>query len=591
MRTEQESSLVQQLRRTLGRMEAAMGAIHDSLAISDGGGRLLWCNEPFLQLSGQSRILCLGRPIAELLPRSIQGEPLIPVPLNGMMGESSGSRIVEIRQNPLQVLQIQWDPIPDEQPPALVFCLRDISTLISYQELWARNESIQQRSRQIEMLNARLRRSQKHLALKVRECPVTGLPNRRGLMEHLEQTLARGDRHPPTFAVLFCDLNRFKEVNDTHGHDAGDALLIEISRRLREATRQGDLVARLGGDEFVVVSHNLLQSSQALDIAERVQQAVGRAWTIADEVLQPSMSIGIAIADGQAPPISPQELIRQADQAMYVAKATNLRSGQIYDTSLARLQEESSRIQHALRQAIAKRCLALHLQPIVELRSGTVCGHEALVRLPGPEGEALLPDRFINQAERSRLIGPLGQQVLEQALHCLPPSAGPAPPLFIAVNVSPLELAEAGYAERVLQACGRAGVEPGRLQLEITETAVISHPASAARVLQQLRQAGVHILLDDFGTGYSSLSLLSDLPVDGIKIDSSFTAALSQDRNRTAVIQAITQLCHQLGLTVIAEGIETEAQQRQLIELQCDYGQGYLFGRPTPLDGGVGDPR
>lgn len=591
MAPDQDSALVEQLRRTLGRMEAAMGAIHDALAISDQAGLLLWCNEPFLQLCGRGRIHCLGQPIASLLPRSIQGEPLIPDSSVGALGETSGSRIVEVRQAPLQVLQIQWDPIPQEQPPALVFCLRDISTLISYQELWARSESLQQRSRQIEQLNDKLRRTQKHLALKVRECPVTGLPNRRALMEHLEQALARGEGSRDSFAVLFCDLNRFKEVNDAHGHDAGDALLIEISRRLRQATRQGDLVARLGGDEFVVVSHNLMQSSQSLDIAERMQRAVGRAWTVAGEVLQPSLSIGIAIADGQIASLTPRELIRQADQAMYAAKAAHLLSGQIYDDSLDRHQQETSRILQALRQAIARRSLDLHLQPIVHLSSGLICGHEALVRLPAKEGGPLPPDRFIQQAERSRLIGQLGHQVLQQALRSLPPLGPDQGDLTIAVNVSPLELAEAGYAERVLEACSQCGVDPGRLQLEITETAIIDQPTHTARVLQQLRQAGVRIHLDDFGTGYSSLSLLGELPVDGIKIDRSFTAALGLDRNRSAVIQAITQLCHELGLSVIAEGVETEQQRQALLELRCQFGQGFLFGRPTPLDAGRRDPR
>lgn len=588
---DQESTLIKQLRRTLGRMEAAMGAIQDALAIGDQCGRLLWCNEPFLLLCGKTRLECLGRAIADLLPRSLNGEALIPGEELCRLPASRGTRIAELRQNPLQVIEIQWDPIPDEQPPAVVVCCRDISTLISYQELWVRSESIQQRSREIETLNARLQLSQQHLALQVRECPVTGLSNRRGLMEHLEQALAKERHRREAFAVLFCDLNRFKEVNDAHGHDVGDELLVEISRRLRDATRQGDLVSRLGGDEFVVVSHNLQQISQALDIADRLQQAVGEAWAIGSEVLHPSLSIGIAIASCEAGPLNAQELIRQADQAMYVAKAANLLSGQLYDESLAQKQESTTPILQALRQAIASRTLALHLQPIVELSSGRVHGHEALVRLPGLDGELLSPDRFIGHAERSRLIGQLGHQVLEQALAHLRRSSPGTGALSIAVNVSPLELNDPDYAARVLQSCASAGVHPGRLQLEITETAIITQPTSTARVLSQLRQAGVRIHLDDFGTGYSSLSLLSELPVDGIKIDRSFTAALGEDRSRTAVIQAITRLCRELGLSVIAEGIETEEQHQRLLQFGCDQGQGYLFGRPQPLDGGRRDPR
>lgn len=429
--------------------------------------------------------------------------------------------------------------------------------------------------------------------MEVHECPVTGLPNRRGLMLHLERALAAAAHRREPFAVLFCDLNGIREVNTSHGHDAGDELLVEIGRRLRQATRQGDLVARLGGDAFVVVSHHLHRSSQASDIAERLQQAVGQAWTVGSDVLHPSLSIGIAVAEtlpGDAH-LSAGDLIRRADQAMDAARAANLRDAQFYDDSLAQQRRQTTRILQSLRTALATRSLQLHLQPIVALGSGAVHSHEALVRLPGPDGELLSPDRFIPQAERSRLIGELGQQVLQQALQWLAGSEAEGPPLSIAVNVSPLELADRGFAERVLAACAAAAIDPARLHLEITETAIIAQPSCTAAVLNRLRQAGVRIHLDDFGTGYSSLSLLSELPVDGLKIDRSFTAALGEDRSRTAVIQVITQLCRELGISVIAEGIETEAQQQRLIGLRCDFGQGYLFGRPAPLDGGRRDPR
>ena len=261
------------------------------------------------------------------------------------------------------------------------------------------------------------------------------------------------------------------------------------------------------------------------------------------------------------------------------------------DIAIARKDESSWRILQALRQAITQRTLEVHVQPIVALNNVSLQGHEALVRIPGLEGELLSPDRFIGHAERSSLIGELGQQVLEQALAHVGRGEPGTEQLCIAVNVSPLELNEPGYARRVLDICANAGVNPARLQLEITETAVIAHPTRTAEVLHQVRQAGVRIHLDDFGTGYSSLSLLSELPVDGLKIDRSFTAALGEDRHRTAVIQAITHLCRQLGLSVIAEGIETEKQHQQLIQFGCDQGQGYLFGRPQPCNNGRRDLR
>lgn len=576
---EHETSVIEQLRRTLARLEAAMAAIHDALAITNHRGQLLWCNDPFVQLCGRPRLQCLGEQIGELLPREAEGEVLVSGAETQAPGEP-GSRIAVLRQQPLHVIELQWDPIPDEDPPSTIFCVRDISALFSYEELSRKSETLQRRSREIEVLNASLRESHLRLAQQIRECPVTGLPNRRGLMEHLDRVLARLSSSGRQLAVLFCDLNRFKEINDAHGHDVGDDLLIEISRRMREATRQGDLISRLGGDEFVVVSPNLQNTGQALDIADRLQRAVGQSWPIGREVVHPTLSIGIAIASD--PGISGTELLRRADLAMYAAKAENLLGGRLYDDAIADQQEQSQLILQTLRRALSGQSLELHLQPIRRLSSGEISGHEALVRLRREDGSLLMPDRFIPQAERRRLIGELGHQVLRQALVGLRHAIEGGADLSVAVNVSPVELAGPDYARQVLDACSSLGVDPRRLHLEVTETAIITNPTSTAEVLASLRQAGVRIHLDDFGTGYSSLSLLSELPVDGIKIDRSFTAALGVNRSRTAVIQAVTALCRDLGLSVIAEGIETEEQQRQLIAMHCDFGQGYLLGRPAP---------
>ena len=577
-----ESALVGELRRTLGRLEAALAAIHDALAITDQAGSLLWCNEAFVQLTAQPRLLSLGRWIGDLLPPDVEGRPLLAELAPGSSPPRSGSRIVALKQLPLHVIELEWDQVPVEDPAPVVFCLRDISALISYQELWAQTESIRQRSREMEALNASLQQSHLRLARQIRECPVTGLPNRRGLLEHLDRELAALGHRGKRLAVLFCDLNRFKEINDMHGHQAGDELLIEISRRLREAMRPSDLISRLGGDEFVVVSGGLHRAEEAMDIAARLQGAVGQPWRIGDELIHPSLSIGIALAGGSeaAGALDSAELLRRADLAMYDAKAVRSPRAHCYEPAIDQQQRQTLLLLQTLREALACERLELHFQPIFQLGSGVLRGHEALVRLRGGDGQLISPELFIPQAEKSRLIGQLGEQVLRRSLRELR-AAGTAA-LSMAVNVSPLQLAEPDYAERVLEACEFHGVDPRWLHLEVTETTLVANAVAVARALEQVRQAGVRIHLDDFGTGYSSLSLLSDLPVDAVKIDRSFIAALGVSRSKTAVVEALIPLCRNLGLQVIAEGIETEQQRQRLLELGCDDGQGYLLGRPQP---------
>lgn len=576
---DQESLLIHQLRRTLSRMEAAMASIQDALAITNERGELIWCNDPFVRLCDTSRLQCLGRWIGDVLPRTPDGEQLITsAELHGE-SEQRGSKIVMLRNEPLHVIELQWDAIPDEEPASRVFSAHDISALISYQQLWARSESILERNKEVESLNAALRQSQLRLAREIRQCPVTGLPNRRALMEHLEQALNQLTISRRQLSVLFCDVNRFKEINDIHGHDAGDEFLIEISRRMRDATRHGDLISRLGGDEFVVVSGHLNSPSQAQDIASRIQRSVGQPWTIGREVIRPTLSIGIAIADAES--VSAPELLRRADLAMYAAKATGQLAGYYYNDNIARKQETSIHILQAIREALGGQGLELHLQPIRQLLTDQVRGHEVLVRLRSPDDRLLSPDLFIPHAEKSRLISPLADRILEQALRDIG-SRREYGERNIAVNISPLELADNEFARRILKACEVHRFDPSRLQLELTETAIIDQSSHAAEMLAELRREGIRIHLDDFGTGYSSFTLLSELPLDGIKIDISFTAALGKDSRRTAVVESAIRLCHDLGLLVIAEGIETEQQRQLLLSFGCDDGQGYLFGHPAP---------
>ncbi|MEB3352161.1 MAG: EAL domain-containing protein [Cyanobacteriota bacterium] len=554
--------LVAELRRTLARLEAGLSSIHDALAITDGQGRVVWCNGPFSDQSGVPRLALLGRRIGELLPRTHAGEPLLPEFSGAAIPRQAGSRLAVISEMPLRVTELQWTPVRGEEPACLIVVLRDVSPLMAYQQLHSHHEA---------------------LARELLICPVTGLANRRGLLQDLEAAIARATP-AARLAVIFCDLDRFKEINDLHGHQAGDDLLRAIGRRMAGVLRPADTIGRLGGDEFVVLCRNLHQPEQALEIAGRLQLAVGQAWRLGRELVHPSLSIGIAMADG--PAVGADELLRRADLAMYEAKASPNLSGHLYEPAIDRRQQRARDLMLQLRRDLATNRLVLAYQPILHLASGRCVGHEVLVRLQGSGGRLISPDHFVPLAERSGLIHRLGSRVLGKALEQLAaqPVAGaePAGPT-LAINTSPLQLARPDFAAEVLERCGRHGVAPQRLRLEITETSLLSPSEQTLATMEELRAAGVQFHLDDFGTGYSSLSLLSDLPIDAVKIDRSFIAELDHHGRRSAVIVALIQLCRELGLEVIAEGIETAGQLQRLRELGCGYGQGFLLGRPGPL--------
>lgn len=574
--TPPNNGLVAELRRTLARLEAALSSIQDALAITDRQGHLIWCNASFQELSGHSRLEVLGQWIGQLLPPDSHGAGLLPQLEPHTAPSSSGSCIRVIGQQPLQVMEVQWTPVAGDDPGAVIFCLRDVSPLIAL--------------RDVEGVNARLEANQEHLARQLMECPVTGLPNRRGLLAALHRAIAGLEAGGAPLAVIFCDLDRFKEVNDGHGHQAGDELLVAIGRRMAEVLRPQDVIGRLGGDEFVVVCRQLGQADEALEIATRLQRSVGRPWRLGRDLVQPRLSMGIALSND--PAVGADELLRRADLAMYEAKAHPGQIAQLYESGIDQRHQQARDLLRQLRRALAADGLVLVFQPIVHLLSGQPVGHEALVRLPDHDGSLISPDRFIPLAERSGLIQTLGSHVLRLALmHLAVSDARGCPAATLAVNTSPQQLAVPDFAVEVLRSCEAHGIAPGRLRLEITETSLLSPSEHTLANMEQLRREGVQLHLDDFGTGFSSLSLLSDLPIDAVKIDRSFTAQLGTSRARTAVIEAVINLCSHLGLEVIAEGIETEDQHQRLRGLGCGFGQGFLLGRPGPLDGGAVDPR
>jgi diguanylate cyclase (GGDEF)-like protein/PAS domain S-box-containing protein len=408
--------------------------------------------------------------------------------------------------------------------------------------------------------------------------PLTALPNRSLFLERLELALAGPDPH---VAVLFCDVDRFKVVNDSLGHDAGDRLLVTLAERLRGASRVGDIVARLGGDEFTVLCEGISDVAEAEIMAARLADAVAEPFELegVDDAVV-TASIGIALAESGA---EAKDVLANADAAMYRAKQAGRNRVVVFDEHMRQETLERLHLESDLRRAVAKGELVLHFQPEVDLRDGTTRAWEALVRWDHPYRGLLFPGQFLPIAEQAGLLPALGEWVLReacmQAARWLGASA-PAPTVW--VNVHAQQLAQPDLVEVVDAALGAAGIAPELLCLEITESALMSDAAVSLNALNELRRIGVRLAIDDFGTGYSSLSYLRRFPVDYIKIDRTFIDGLGVDPEDSAIVAAIIAMGDSLGRTVVAEGVETELQRTELLRLGCVVGQGYLFARPAP---------
>ncbi|WP_326533947.1 putative bifunctional diguanylate cyclase/phosphodiesterase [Pseudorhodoferax sp.] len=410
---------------------------------------------------------------------------------------------------------------------------------------------------------------------------LTTLPNRNQFGVMLGEAVANAERGHHPFGLFFVDLDRFKQINDTLGHSAGDALLQEVARRLRETLRQGDAVARLGGDEFVVLVDELRNDRHAEAVAQKILQAIARPFAIPGHELRVTASVGICRYGRDGHDV--QTLMKHADIAMYQAKAAGKSNFAFYssaddDNSIARLQLESR-----LRCALEHQELELHYQPKVDLRSGRITGMEALLRWPHPELGMVPPAQFIPVAEETGLIVPLGKWALRQA--CLQSMAWQAQGLdglTVAVNLSPRQFSDADLLADIVSILHETGMDGRLLELEITESAIMQDAEAGRRLLRSLKSLGIRIAIDDFGTGYSSLSTLKQFPIDTLKIDRSFIADLASDPEDRGLTEAIIQMARTLRLHLVAEGVENEAQQLFLSERGCDELQGYLFSKPLP---------
>ncbi len=415
--------------------------------------------------------------------------------------------------------------------------------------------------------------------------PITGLPNRELLTDRISHALA-GHRADETesIAVVLLGLDRFKVINESLGHAMGDRLLVAVGQRLVTGLRPGDTVARVGGDEFGIIFDPVADADEARSIADRIVAELrapfpvnGRDWFV-------SASMGIALAQpGRA---SPEELLREAEIAMVRAKAHTTQRHALFEPSMSAQSLERVELESDLRQALERDELRVHYQPIVRLGTTEIVGFEALVRWQHPTRGLVAPLAFIPLAEETGLIVPVGKWVLATACRQaaswhLARTDPDATPLFVSVNLSAREFAQADLVEDVAAILAETGLEASALELEITESVLMDKSETGIRTLRRLRALGVRLVLDDFGTGYSSLSYLKHLPLDTIKIDRSFVAAIEEAADRS-IVEAVVALAHGLGIGVVAEGIETERQADLLLELGCDLGQGYLFSRPVP---------
>ncbi len=413
--------------------------------------------------------------------------------------------------------------------------------------------------------------------------PLTGLPNRSLLRDRMAQAMARAERENRRVAALVLDLDRFKTINDSLGHAIGDQLLQGVAARLRQLVRHSDTVSRMGGDEFVVALTGLEHPAQALPSARKILEALAAPFQLGEHELLITPSIGIALYPDNAG--DPETLLKHAEAAMYHAKNQGRNTFQFFTPEFNHWVTERLRIENGLRHALARNEMRLHFQPQVSLATRRIVGCEALLRWQPAEGELVMPDRFIPVAEETGLIVPIGHWVLEQACRQLARwDAEGGAPIRMAVNVAVPQLRQPDFVDSVRQALQQAGLAPGRLEIEVTESVLLDKDERISRTLEGLLALGTKLSLDDFGTGYASLSYLRNFRFDVLKIDRSFVSELHRNEADIKLIRAIISIARDLSLQTVAEGVESEAQLEILQELGCNLGQGYHFSRPVPAD-------
>jgi len=503
---------------------------------------------------------------------------LAPLPIISIIYFTYERYLEDIRATSAQAERAERERAEAEHARAEAERLRAEQAERHVEELNRYVEKLESAGRELEESREHFRHAAFHDAL-------TGLPNRSLFTDHLRVALRRAHQNDKyLFGVLFLDLDRFKNINDSLGHPCGDELLKLVARRLEMCIRQTDMVARFGGDEFAILLDAIQDASDAVRVAEKVQHAISAPFKLASHEAITTASIGIALSTSGY--TEAEDIIRDADTAMYRAKDCGKARCEVFDTAMHTRAVTLLRLESDLRRALEKDELCVYYQPIVALANGELHGFEALVRWQHPERGIIAPDDFVPLAEETGLILPIGLRVLRDACHQLrkwQQYSLANRDLIMSVNLSGKQLMQPDLIERVEEALNESQINPWHLKLEITETVVMESPELAAVTLAKLRSLGVRLSIDDFGTGYSSLSYLNRFPVDTLKIDRSFVTSMNEADENLQIVKTIITLASNLGMQVVAEGVETEEQLDQLRSLKCQYGQGYLFAKPLDV--------
>jgi diguanylate cyclase (GGDEF)-like protein len=552
--------LVDQLRAAMGRMEVALGEVLEGIVWTDAEGRIEWCNQAFERLLGRSRILILGGRLTELLeleeaagsvPTEGPPQPVGSIHAGGPARTYRWSRPTGVLFLDISVSRM----VEAHGKPLTFYTIRDVT----------------QRHSLMEEL--------RHRAL---FDPVTGLANRSLFADRVDHAIARIRRHPNPIALLFLDVDDFKQINDTMGHEAGDQCLRAIGDRLGSVLRPADTLARIAGDEFAILLEDLPHAEAAEDVARRIVGAFRRPLRVADRAVTVSLSVGLDVASDEAG--SPEELIGNADFAMYAAKRSGPGHWRRYVPADREAVHRRSALVTELRGAVRRNELVVYYQPIVRLDTGEVEALEALVRWQHPVRGLMMPGDFIGIAEETGLIVQVGGWVLDQACQDLGTWLKTDPGLSISVNLSPRQLQHRGVVGQVRRVLEKTGIEPKKLILEITESFLLTDEERAIARLHRLKSLGVRLAFDDFGTGYSSLSHLRRMPVDILKVDRQFVDAIDVPAGRR-FLRSIVDLGSSVGVSLVAEGIERLEQIPTLVKATVLSGQGYLLARPMPAAG------
>ncbi|MCW3014308.1 MAG: domain S-box/diguanylate cyclase protein [Solirubrobacterales bacterium] len=546
--------------------------MRDGAATVSSSGLVLYANRRLAELLSCSRETIVGSPLAMFVAGGV------PIGLQEMRGPGGLGTTVEF-----ELMDRNGMAVPVLVGTSPLEVDGDRLTCLTFTDLSAQKAQDREIARLSLAQDARLadlQAAQASLTAEATHDALTGLPNRTLLVDRINHALSHAKRSGRCVAVIFVDLDRFKQVNDTNGHAAGDALLRSVADRLVAIFRPMDTVARIGGDEFVVLAPEVDSRAHAADMSTRLVTALCHRVQGREHV---SASVGVSVSAGGRG--TAEILLNESDQAMYHAKSHGGGRAEVFDAALGRQVQQRVVAERTLRSALDDERIIVHYQPVVELPTGSIAGFEALARIAEDDGSILPPAAFVPVAEESGLVVPLGAQVLGMACQEArrwPPAGHPERRLAVAVNLSARQFEPGDLPTLVRQRLDETGLDPACLHFELTETAVIDLRPDVLDQLARIRDLGVQVGLDDFGTGYASLTHLRRLPLTFVKIDRSFVQGLGTDRGDEEVVSAVVALAANLGLRSIAEGVETQAQLHRLRELGCDQAQGYLFARPMP---------